>query len=83
MSTVETIGQGISRKGEGRERAAPLQVAGRTLPQSEEAEAGLLACCLLDDSDVVARYQEQKMTAEAFHNPGHRMIYESICRVYV
>ncbi len=82
MSTVEPIGQGISRKGERRERAAPLQVAGRTLPQSEEAEAGLLACCLLDNSDVVARCQEQKMTAEAFHNPGHRMIYESICRVY-
>jgi replicative DNA helicase len=72
----------LSSEDRRRGSSEPLPVAGRTLPHSDEAEAGLLACCLLDDSDVVARCQEQKLTAEAFYNPTHRLIFESICRIY-
>ena len=79
------VGDNRGSRGSGdrrRESPAPLPVAGRVLPHSDEAEAGLLACCLIDGADVVARCQEQKMTAEAFHNPAHRLIFEAIWSVY-
>lgn len=80
-TTQETYRRG-DREGDRGRSSTPVPVAGRTLPHSDEAEAGLIACCLMDGADVVARCQELKMTAEAFHNPAHKAIFEAIWAVY-
>lgn len=82
MATTQESYRKGDRDGDRGRSSAPLQVAGRTLPHSDEAEAGLIACCLMDGADVVARCQEVKMTPEAFHNPAHRAIFEAIWSVY-
>jgi replicative DNA helicase len=57
-------------------------LAGREMPQSLEAEAGLLACCVLDGTDTIARCLEQKLQPEAFYSPAHRAIYEALLSLY-
>ncbi len=57
--------------------ATPV-VAGRELPHNLDAEAGLLACCIIDGVDVVSRCLEQKLSAEAFFSPAHRAVFEAV-----
>ncbi|BET67077.1 replicative DNA helicase [Opitutales bacterium ASA1] len=52
--------------------------AGREMPHSADAEAGLIACCMLDSVDVVSRCHEQKLNAEAFYLPAHRALFEAV-----
>jgi replicative DNA helicase len=47
-----------------------------------EAEESLLACCLIDGGDSVSACVEAKLTAEAFYEPGNRMIFEVLCEIY-
>ncbi|RME70479.1 MAG: replicative DNA helicase [Verrucomicrobia bacterium] len=53
-------------------------LAGREMPHSLDAEAGLLACCILDGVDSISRCLEQKIVPEAFYSPAHRAIYEAL-----
>jgi len=60
---------------------SPL-VAGRSPPHSVEAEEYLLACCLLDGNDTIARCLEGKLVAPAFYSPANRLVYEKLCELY-
>lgn len=55
---------------------------GRTLPHSLEAEEFLLACCLLDGSDVVSRCLEARIRPESFYDTKHGLLYERLLDLY-
>jgi replicative DNA helicase len=55
-----------------REGEAPVR---RELPVSEEAEQHVIACCLLDGSDTVARCLEARLAVESFYLPAHPIIF--------
>ncbi|MFT3867860.1 MAG: replicative DNA helicase [Nibricoccus sp.] len=60
---------------------SPLLV-GRTAPHSIEAEEYLLACCLLDGNDTIARCLEGKLLPAAFYSPANRLVYEKLVELY-
>jgi replicative DNA helicase len=62
--------------------ASPAGAVGRTLPHSLEAEEYLLSCCLLDGADVVARCLEARITAEAFYDPKHGIVFQQLVDLY-
>lgn len=57
-----------------------VQTLERTLPQSLEAEASLLAAMLLDNTviDTVLQY----LTADSFYKTAHREIFETVASLY-
>lgn len=57
-----------------------VQTLERTLPQSLEAEASLLAAMLLDNTvvDTVLQY----LTADSFYKTAHREIFETVVSLY-
>lgn len=58
----------------------PSELINRAMPESLEAEVSVLGSMILDKtciSDVV-----QKVKAEAFYRPEHRMIFEAIVGIY-
>jgi replicative DNA helicase len=66
------------------ERAAtlPASVPDRSPPHSAEAEEHVIACCLLDGSDTIARCLEARVAAEAFYLPQNRLLFEVILELY-
>ncbi len=52
------------------------------MPWSGEAEQHVLACCLLDGSDTIARCMESRVSAESFFFPANRLIFEVIVELY-
>jgi len=58
-----------------REGEAPVR---REMPASEEAEQHVIACCLLDGSDTIARCLEARVSAESFYWPSNQVIFEAI-----
>lgn len=56
--------------------------APREMPWSEEAEQHVLACCLLDGSDTIARCLEARLTAESFFGAANRLVFETIIDLY-
>ncbi len=48
----------------------------RSLPQSPEAEQGVLCSILLSPRDVMTLCVEQKLAVEAFYNPAHAIVFE-------
>lgn len=61
---------------------SPLALAGRVLPQSLDAEKGLLAACLLDPAEIISRCQAMKLPAEAFYSPANQVVYQICCEVF-
>ncbi len=59
-----------------------VSAIGRMPPHSIEAEEYLLACCLLDGNDTVARCLEGKINAAAFYSPANRLVYEKLVELY-
>lgn len=57
-------------------------VSGRKLPASEEAEQHVLACCLLDGSDTIARCLEARVSPDSFHFPANRLLFQTILELY-
>jgi replicative DNA helicase len=55
---------------------------GRSLPHSLEAEEYLIACCLLDGSDVVSRCLEARIRPESFYDPKHGILFERLLDLY-
>ena len=53
----------------------------REMPQAPEAEAAVLGAVLLDGADALTRVIDG-LTADAFHDPAHRLIYDSMLRLY-
>jgi replicative DNA helicase len=66
------------------ERAQTLPAAApdRSPPHSAEAEEHVIACCLLDGSDTIARCLEARVTAESFYIPANRLLFEIILELY-
>jgi replicative DNA helicase len=73
---------GRPRAGQGGDATALPAISGRALPHSIEAEAGLLACCLMDPADVLPRCVEAKVMGEAFYSPAHRLVFESLSELF-
>jgi replicative DNA helicase len=64
------------------ESALPAGAPDRSPPHSPEAEEHVIACCLLDGSDTIARCLEARLTGEAFHSPANRLLFETIVELY-
>lgn len=54
----------------------------RTMPASEEAEQHVIACCLLDGSDTIARCLEARLTQESFYWPSNQLLFQAIIELY-
>jgi replicative DNA helicase len=59
--------------------AAP---AGREMPWTEEGEQHVIACCLLDGSDTIARCMESRVSADSFFSAANRLIFQTIVDLY-
>jgi len=55
---------------------------GRTLPHSIEAEEYLLSCCLIEDSDTLAKCLDEQLPPTAFYSPANRLIYEHLRDIF-
>ncbi|MFZ5497397.1 MAG: replicative DNA helicase [Verrucomicrobiota bacterium] len=83
MAEVSAEPRPSARAPLGENRGAPrAAAAGREMPASEEAEQHVIACCLLDGSDTIARCLEARVTAEAFYYPSNRQLFEVILELY-
>lgn len=51
-------------------------------PHSTEAEEHVIACCLLDGSDTIARCLEARLTPEAFFLAANRLLFQVIVELY-
>ncbi|MFI5335460.1 MAG: replicative DNA helicase [Opitutales bacterium] len=60
----------------------PASPADRSPPHSPEAEEQVIACCLLDGSDTIARCLEARVTGESFYSPANRLLFETIVELY-
>jgi replicative DNA helicase len=64
------------------ERALPSAPSDRSPPHSMEAEEHVIACCLLDGSDTIARCLEARITADSFYSPANRLLFQVIVELY-
>lgn len=55
---------------------------GREMPASEEAEQHVIACCLLDGNDTIARCLEARIAPESFYWPYNQMLFQTIIELY-
>ena len=60
----------------------PTSAPDRSPPHSAEAEEHVIACCLLDGSDTIARCLEARLSAESFYFPANRLLFEIIIELY-
>lgn len=75
----------IPRRGRNDAEARPPQAAGpadRSPPHSVEAEEHVIACCLLDGSDTIARCLESRVTPDAFYLPSNQVLFQVIIELY-
>ncbi|HVZ64551.1 MAG TPA: replicative DNA helicase [Lacunisphaera sp.] len=75
-------GQVLRYEGAARAGTLPVAPPDRSPPHSAEAEEHVIACCLLDGSDTIARCLEARITAEAFYIPANRLLFEVILELY-
>ncbi len=68
--------------GERGDAAAEAPVIGRQPPYSQEAEEYLLACCLLDGSDSIAKCLESRIVPDSFFIGSNKIIYEKMVALY-
>lgn len=55
---------------------------GRALPHSLEAEAMLLAACLIDPADLLPKCRAMKISAESFYEPKHGIVLTALFALY-
>jgi len=72
----------VSRRSAFRGNDASQSPVSREMPWSEEAEQHVIACCLLDGSDTIARCMESRVGAECFFSAANRLIFEVIVDLY-
>jgi replicative DNA helicase len=75
------IATDFRRAGPAAERAATGS-PGRIMPASEEAEQHVIACCLLDGSDTIARCLEARLAPESFFWPANQVLFQVIIELY-
>src|SRR6478736_4008719 len=66
----------------GRAPTLPAGAIDRSPPYSAEAEEHVIACCLLDGNDTIARCLEARVSAESFYFPANRLLFEIIIELY-
>ena len=72
-----------SRRGQpASEPALPSAAPDRSPPHSSEAEEHVIACCLLDGSDTIARCLEARLAAESFYYPVNQLLFTIIVELY-
>src|SRR5690606_4644827 len=54
----------------------------RTLPQSQDAELGVLGSVLLSPKEVMGECVEKKITPEHFYLPAHSTLFEILRELY-
>jgi replicative DNA helicase len=61
-------------------QAEPLQqTLERTAPHDVDAEEGLLAACIIEGGhEILTDCLQQRVAAESFYKPSHRLIYEAL-----
>ena len=64
------------------EQTLPSARPDRSPPYSTEAEEHVIACCLLDGSDTVARCLEARLAGDCFYVPANRLLFEVIIELY-
>ncbi len=64
------------------EQILPSARPERSPPYSTEAEEHVIACCLLDGSDTVARCLEARLAGDCFYVPANRLLFEVIIELY-
>jgi len=64
------------------EQTLPSAPPDRSPPHSAEAEEHVIACCLLDGSDSIARCLEARITADSFYFPANRLLFEVLIELY-
>jgi replicative DNA helicase len=64
------------------EQTLPSAAPDRSPPHSAEAEEHVIACCLLDGSDTIARCLEARVSAESFYYPANRLLFEVMLELY-
>jgi replicative DNA helicase len=64
------------------EPTLPASAPDRSPPHSAEAEEHVIACCLLDGNDTIARCLEARLAAESFYFPANRLLFEIIVELY-
>ncbi len=60
----------------------PAGAPDRSPPHSAEAEEHVIACCLLDGSDTIARCLEARISPESFYFPANRLLFEVMLEIY-
>ena len=56
---------------------------GRPLPNSLDAEQGLLAACIVDSSgEVIGRCMEQSISSDHFYDQAHQLIYDGLLALH-
>ena len=61
----------------------PQSLQGRPLPNSLDAEQGLLAACIVDTSgEVIGRCMEQSISSDHFYEQSHQLIFEALLLLY-
>ena len=64
-------------------RSPPQALQGRPLPNSLDAEQGLLAACIVDTSgEVIGRCMEQSISSDHFYEQSHQLIFEALLLLY-
>jgi replicative DNA helicase len=69
-------------RGGARAEGLPASAPDRSPPHSAEAEEHVIACCLLDGNDTIARCLEARLAAESFYFPANRLLFEIVCELY-
>jgi len=64
------------------EPTLPPAAPDRSPPHSAEAEEHVIACCLLDGSDTIARCLEARISADSFYYPANRLLFEVMLDLY-
>src|SRR5262245_32752739 len=65
-----------------RSRDAVGTGSAREMPRSEEAEQHVIACCLLDGSDTIARCLEARLAQQSFYWPANQIIFQVLVELY-
>ena len=56
---------------------------GRPLPNSLDAEQGLLAACILDSTgEVIGRCMEQSISSDHFYDQSHQLIFDALLALF-
>ena len=81
-SSTDSTGHNSGVKTSGNS-SPPLVLPGRPLPNSLDAEQGLLAACIVDTSgEVIGRCMEQSISSDHFYEQSHQLIFEALLLLY-